>query len=220
MKLKQAMLLAAGFGHRLLPLTSTTAKPLLLFQGKPLIVHHLERLRQLNIEKVIVNVHHLADQIMQALGDGSAWGLQIEYSLEEKLLGPGGAVRQVLHRLSPDPFLFISGDIYTDFAFEKFFMPDWSLKENLIHCVVTDKAKDQKGDFNLENGKLVLAEHPQFVYGSIAVIDPKAFSDQSLGHSGIMPAFSKVIDQERAGGEYCVNILNINTIDDYKKGQL
>ena len=216
MQIKTAMLLAAGRGQRLSPLTDTTPKPLLKIQGKPLIVHHIERLKKLSVEKIIINVSYLAEHIMDYLGDGTKYDLCIQYSYEPELLGAGGAVRQALPLLGEDPFLLISSDVFTDFPFEKFFVPEWHLEKNLFHAVVTDKENEQKGDFDLSEGKLFLSENPDYLYGSIAVIKPSIFASEPVQKANISVAFNKIVEQEKASGEYYKNIYNINTVDQYQ----
>jgi MurNAc alpha-1-phosphate uridylyltransferase len=216
MKLKTAMILAAGRGERLQPLTNTTPKPLLIVGGKPLIVHHLEQLRALKFEKVVINVHHLADQLMGVLGDGKQFGLNIIYSEESQLLGAGGSVRQALDLIGAEPFLLISGDIYTSFPFEKFVSDDWTLDHCLIHAVLTDKHAGQKGDVNLSAGQLSFGAELQYIYASIAVINPELFQTQPLGYATLMPALNKAVTEQRARGEYYQEVLNVNTLDEYR----
>lgn len=215
MQLKTAMILAAGAGVRLKPLVDTIPKPLLPVYGKSFIVHHLERLSALKFEKVVINVHYLAEKIMTTLGDGSQFGLQIVYSEEPQLLGPGGGIQNALHLIGPDPFLLISGDIYTDFPFEQFLAEDWSMGNDWMHAVLTDKPSDAKGDFDLSQGQLRIDPNSNFVYASIAVVDPIVFQDQLPGHASIMLAFNKAIQQDRARGAYHANVLNINTLEEY-----
>ena len=111
----KAMLLAAGLGKRLRPITNTTPKPMLEVAGKPLIEHHLERLRKAGIEEVIINVHHLGEQIQEKLGDGTRLGVKIQYSVEAQLLETGGGIKKALPMLGDSPFLVASADTYLDF---------------------------------------------------------------------------------------------------------
>jgi MurNAc alpha-1-phosphate uridylyltransferase len=111
----KAMLLAAGLGKRLRPITDTTPKPLLEVGGKSLIEHHLERLRVAGIQDVVINLHHLGDQIQLRLGDGARLGLNISYSIETELLETGGGIKKALPMLGDSPFLVISADTYLDF---------------------------------------------------------------------------------------------------------
>ena len=113
----KAMILAAGRGTRMAPLTDTCPKPLIPLCGKPLIVHHLEKLSAAGIKEVVINHAWLGEQIEQHLGDGSAWGLTIHYSAETDALETGGGVYQALPLLGAAPFLLINGDVWTDWDY-------------------------------------------------------------------------------------------------------
>lgn len=215
MQIKTAMFLAAGRGERLSPLTNDCPKPLLKVQGKSFIVYHIERCAALGIEKIVINVSYLAKQIIETLGDGKQFGVSIEYSYEPTALGPGGGVRQALPLLGENPFLFLSSDIWTDFPLQKFLSPDWSIENNLIHAVLTDK-KNHAGDFDLHDSKLMLSQNPEFIYGSIAIVHPDAFKNEPFSKASLIPAFTKAIEANRASGEYYRDILNVNTLDEYR----
>jgi len=110
------MILAAGRGERMRPLTDHTPKPLLLVAGKPLIVHHLEALREAGFREIVINTGHLGDQLPTALGDGRAWDVRIAYSPEPPdALETGGGIFQALPLLGPEPFLVVNGDVWTDY---------------------------------------------------------------------------------------------------------
>ena len=114
----KAMILAAGRGARLKPLTDQTPKPLLVVGECSLIEHNLLKLRNAGITEVVINVCHCAKQIIQTLGNGQRYGLQIEYSYEEgSALGTGGGIYQALPLLGDDPFLIVSSDVWSEFAF-------------------------------------------------------------------------------------------------------
>ena len=106
----KAMLLAAGRGERLRPLTDTTPKCMFLFQGKPLLAHWLDKLRAFGVLEVVINVHHLAEAIVDYFGSGEQWGMHIQYSHEEKLLGTAGAVRKARDIFSGERFLTVYAD--------------------------------------------------------------------------------------------------------------
>ena len=145
----KAMILAAGRGERLRPLTDSMPKPLLEVRGKPLIVHHLERLRDSGFTQIHINTSWLADMIQHALGDGKDYGVHIHYSYEgPEPLETGGGIFKALPQLGRDPFLVVNGDIYTDFPFE-------TLKHRLktefrAHLVMVPNPKHHPlGDFHL-----------------------------------------------------------------------
>jgi MurNAc alpha-1-phosphate uridylyltransferase len=154
----RAMILAAGRGERLRPLTDHTPKPLIPVQGKPLIVHHIERLAAAGITDIVINLNHLAEQIPAALGDGSRWHVRLHYSWENHLsenLETAGGIRHALPLLS-DTFILVNGDIFTDFPFEE--LPKHTLGPEIDFrlVMVTNPAHNPKGDFALNQQQLKL----------------------------------------------------------------
>ena len=131
----RAMILAAGRGTRLAPLTDRKPKPLAPIAGEPLIVHQLRWLRRAGVRDVVVNLHHLGEQIEAAVGDGRNFGVRVRYSREEELLETGGGIRKALPHLRPGPFLVLNGDIWTDFPFHKLL----SARPAAAHLVLTPK---------------------------------------------------------------------------------
>ena len=115
----RAMILAAGVGERMRPLTEHTPKPLLQVAGIPLIEHHIRRLALAGIGELVINVSHLGEQIMDYCGDGSAWGVSIAYSQEDAPLETAGGIIQALPLLGDAPFLVVNGDIWIDYPFER-----------------------------------------------------------------------------------------------------
>ena len=113
----KAMLLAAGEGRRLQPLSLKTHKPLLRVAGKPLILYHIEALVQANIKELVINLSHLGEQIERELSNGSKWGASIHYSQENEPLETGGGIRNALNLLGDEPFVVVNGDIFTDYDF-------------------------------------------------------------------------------------------------------
>ncbi len=119
----KAMILAAGRGERMRPLTDFTPKPLLKVGGKPLIVWHLERLAKAGFTEIVINHAHLGEQIEQALGNGAQWSLNIQYSPEKIALETAGGIANALHLLGDKPFLAVNGDTFTDFDFSALAAP-------------------------------------------------------------------------------------------------
>lgn len=144
----RALIFAAGRGERMRPLTTHTPKPLLEVHGKPLIVHHLERLADSGVRYVVINTSHLAEQFPRALGDGSRWGLRIRYAYEGEMpLETGGGMRHALPLLADEPFLAINGDIFTDLDPTR--LP--SAPRGLAHLVLVDNPPHHpEGDFILD----------------------------------------------------------------------
>jgi len=164
------MILAAGRGERLRPLTDTTPKPLLSVGGEPLIAHQLRCLRSAGITEVVINVHHLGEQIQAFCGDGQHFGLTIAYSHEPVLLETAGGIVNALPLLGDAPFVLLNGDVFSDFTFNTLpaAPPDWAD----LHIVVTPTpAYRDHGDFECTNDR-VTKRGEAYVYCGIAVIDP------------------------------------------------
>lgn len=178
----KAMILAAGRGERLRPLTDHTPKPLLPAGGKPLIVWHLERLAAAGFREIIINHAHLGEQIERALGDGSKWGLTIRYSPEPPgALETAGGIAQALPLLGEAPFLVINGDVYCTVDFGHFFaLP---VKAGHAHLVLVDNpAHHAGGDFSLDNDRIVYAQGEQtLTYAGIGIFSPDFFRSVPLG---------------------------------------
>ncbi len=148
----KAMILAAGRGERMRPLTNELPKPLLWVGGKPLITYHLEKLSQLGIREVIINIAYLGEKIKAALCDGSQWNLSIHYSEEPEPLETGGALYQALPLLGDEPFLLVNGDVWTELDFAALIQPFLPgclgrllLVDNPTHNTAGDFALDQQG---------------------------------------------------------------------------
>jgi MurNAc alpha-1-phosphate uridylyltransferase len=174
----RALIFAAGRGERMRPLTDSTPKPLLEVRGKPLIVRHLEHLSATGVHYVVVNTSHLAERFPQTLGDGSRWGLRIRYAYEgEEPLETGGGMLNALPLLGTEPFIAVSGDVFTDFDFAS--LP--SVPRGLAHLVMVDNPPHHaEGDFVPgDDGALHLRESV-----SLRPRDDPA-SPQSLTWSGI-----------------------------------
>lgn len=167
----RAMILAAGRGERLRPLTDTCPKPLLTVRGKPLIEYHLEALSRVGVQEIIINLAYLGGSIHKKLGSGKKWGVQIEYSFEDPVLETGGGIYQALPLLGSEPFIVLSSDIFTDFPFESLVhhvMP----ADVLAHLILIDNP-EYPNDFGLEGHKLVNTH--QYTYGNIGIYKPELF---------------------------------------------
>ncbi|MDP2248216.1 MAG: nucleotidyltransferase family protein, partial [Nitrosomonadales bacterium] len=146
----KAMILAAGRGERMRPLTDHTPKPLLEVGGKPLIGWHLERLAAAGFKDIVINHAHLGAQIEQSLGNGKQWGVSITYSPEQVALETAGGIANAMHLLDNAPFLVVNGDIYTDIDFAQLTTVLDSSK--LAHLVLIDNpSQHPAGDFALED---------------------------------------------------------------------
>lgn len=177
------MILAAGRGERMRPLTDHTPKPLLTAGGKALIVWHLERLAAAGLRDIVINHAHLGEQIEAALGDGRRWGLHIAYSPEPPgALETAGGIAQALPLLGDEAFLVVNGDIYCDWDFRRAL----SLQDRLAHLVmVANPAHHGGGDFSLNGERVVVADGVQtLTYAGIGVFSPAFFRDVPPG--GVM----------------------------------
>jgi MurNAc alpha-1-phosphate uridylyltransferase len=164
----KAMILAAGRGTRLAPLTDTTPKPLLPVHGKPLIEWQLAKLREAGFTDVVINLHHLGEQVEAFVGTGERFGVRTEYSRETSLLETGGGIVNALPLLGPDPFVVLNGDILTDFDFAT--LPTTLDPQVLAHLVLTPTPSQRRtGDFQLE-GNRVIARGDDYVYCGIAIM--------------------------------------------------
>lgn len=174
----KAMLLAAGRGERLRPLTDYTPKPLLEVGGRALIEHHISALQRAGITELVVNAAWRAGQIQAALGDGSKYGVRIRYSVETAGdLDTGGGVRAALPLLGTAPFVVVSSDIYSDFDYAQ--LRDRPRPAGGVCLVLVDNPPHHPvGDFGLCDGRLTMAA-PRYTYGGIGVYSPQLFRAES-----------------------------------------
>ena len=194
------MVLAAGFGNRLRPLTDHTPKPLLPIGGKPMIVHHLEKLAAAGFKEVVINLGHLGHKIPEALGDGSSWGLSIAYSDEgPDPLETGGGLTKALPLLGDEPFLLVNGDVWSDLDFSS--IPS-SLAENDLATLflVPKPGWREKGDFSLSNSRVVESERPEYLYAGIALYHPKILEGAKVEKFSIVPRLRSAISRNLVGG--------------------
>jgi MurNAc alpha-1-phosphate uridylyltransferase len=169
----KAMILAAGRGERMRPLTDKLPKPLLPIAGKPLIVHHIERLAEAGFRELVINHAHLGELIESGLGDGSAWGVEIRYSPEAVALETGGGIFQALHLLGEEPFLVVNGDIWCDFDFSQIALKP----QDMAHLVlVPNPEHHQQGDFQLQRGRVSQGRERRLTFSGIGVYDPRLFT--------------------------------------------
>ena len=199
MSVERAMLLAAGRGERMRPLTDTIPKPLLTVRGKPLIVWHLERLARLGVKQVVINLAWLGDQVRAALGDGSRWQLQIHYSDEgATALETGGGIFQALPWLGPQPFLVVNADVFTDLDFGLLrIAPD-----ALAHLVlVANPMHHPHGDFALVNGRVQQDGGARWTYSGIGLYRPELFAGCSAGKFPLLPLLRRAIASQRLHGQ-------------------
>jgi N-acetyl-alpha-D-muramate 1-phosphate uridylyltransferase len=180
----KALVLAAGLGERMRPLTDHTPKPLLHVGGRPLIAWHLEKLAALGVRDVVVNTSWLAQQFPEVLGDGSAWGLRLHYSYEGPTpLETGGGMWNALLLLGDAPFFAVNGDIWTDFDFAR--LP--ADMDGDAHLVLVDNpAQHPRGDFSLHGERVDSAGDERLTFAGIGIYRPRLFD----GWRGVIGATS------------------------------
>lgn len=168
----KAMILAAGRGERMRPLTDHMPKPLLPAGGKPLIVHHIERLVASGFRELVINHGHLGVQIARALGTGAQWGIHIQYSPEAPALETGGGIFRALPYLGPDPFLVINGDVWTDMDFAQLRLASGML----AHLVLVDNpSHHSQGDFVLAGDRVQAEGELRLTFSGIGLYHPELF---------------------------------------------
>lgn len=176
----KAMILAAGRGERMRPLTDNTPKPLLKVGGKPLIVWHLENLAKASFKEIVINHAHLGERIEAALGDGKQWNVRIQYSPEKIALETAGGIANALSLLGEQPFLVVNGDIFTDIDFASLKLQ----KPNLAHLVMVDNPPQHaQGDFALKSGKLAETGEPKLTFSGVGVYHPALFAGVVRGEA-------------------------------------
>ena len=196
---RAAMILAAGRGERMRPLTDTVPKPLLRIRGTPLIERHVERLAQAGIERIVINLAWLGWMIRDYLGDGSRHGVSILYSEESpQALETAGGIFRALPLLSPGPFLVVNGDIYTDYGFERVSLAD----ERDSHLVlVPNPPQHPRGDFGLQGDTAVPAAERQYTFAGIAAYRNEFFSGCADGVFPLKPLLVRSMAAKRCGAE-------------------
>lgn len=169
---RRAMLLAAGFGKRLRPLTDVTPKPLLVAGERTLIEHHLQRLAEAGIRDVVINLHHLGEKIRAHLGDGDGLGMNIVYSPESSLLETGGGIKRALPMLGDDPVVIVSSDTYIDLDFSR--LPA-TLPDGCLGCLVmvSNPPHHPTGDFSLRSDGVLGEDGERLTYTGISVLSPE-----------------------------------------------
>lgn len=199
----KVMLLAAGKGTRMLPLTLHTPKPLLQAGGRSLIEHQLLKLRSAGFRDCVINHAWLGMQIEAALGDGSRLGLQIRWSREEEPLETAGGIIQALPLLGTAPFAVVNADVWTDFPFAR--LHGALSAERLAHLVlVPNPAHHPRGDFVLQaDGRVGLpdAGSPTLTFSGIAVYHPQLFAGVTQRTCALLPLLQQAIRSGRASGE-------------------
>ncbi|HCS27571.1 MAG TPA: mannose-1-phosphate guanylyltransferase [Spongiibacteraceae bacterium] len=196
----KAMILAAGLGKRMRPLTTVRPKPLLKINDKALIDYHLERLAKAGVRDVVINHYWLGEQIEAHIGSGEAYGLNVRYSPESELLDTAGGMMHALPLLGESPFLLVNGDIWCDYPFEKLI----GRTIQSAHLVMVDNPEHNNGgDFFLRDGQL-FTEPPgnALTYAGIAVINPELFAGSEGGCQPLRPFLERGIARAAVSAEH------------------
>jgi MurNAc alpha-1-phosphate uridylyltransferase len=196
----KAMILAAGRGERMRPLTDYIPKPLLPVAGRPLIEYTVRQLVSAGFSEIVINHAHLGQQIENHLGDGRHLGALIHYSPEgEQGLETAGGIIHAMHLLGDDAFLVVNGDIATDFPFAQL----RNLDLDLAHLILVDNPEHHpQGDFSLDNGGHVTENSaPKFTFSGIGVYRPELFKHTPPGASKLAPLLRVAMAEQRVSGQ-------------------
>ncbi|WP_420235257.1 N-acetylmuramate alpha-1-phosphate uridylyltransferase MurU [Pseudomonas sp. ABY48] len=197
----KAMILAAGKGERMRPLTLTTPKPLIRVGGVPLIEYHLRALAKAGFNEIVINHAWLGQQIEDHLGDGSRFGVSIRFSPEGEPLETGGGILRALPLLGDEAFVVVNGDVWTDYDFSALRRP----LKGLAHLVLVDNPEHHPdGDFILVDGKVQDRQAPadNLTYSGIAVLHPRLFDGCSDGAFKLAPLLRAAMAEGRVSGEH------------------
>ena len=213
----KVFLLAAGLGRRLLPHTASKPKCLIDIGGKPLISWHVEKLESFRIDHLIINLFHEGEQIENFLGDGSKWGINIEYVYEKELLGTGGGIGNALSSIGNEPFILMSGDVWTDFDFSNLSLNEGSLAHLIL---IENPPENPEGDMFLDKGKVNSSgKGRSLTFSGLALIDPQLFIGAKTGKFDL---WQEILLSASEKGQVSAEVyegylVNINTIEDLEK---
>ncbi len=199
MSIQNAMILAAGRGERMRPLTDQIPKPLLMVGDSPLIVHHIRALQQAGVTNLVINHAHLGEQIEDYLGTGEQFGLNIRYSAEGEgaALETGGGIYKALPLLGEEPFLVINSDVWTDMDYAGLSIGD--VDAHLF--LVNNPDHNPQGDFALMDGKVYQQGSAKLTFSGIGIYRPELFANCKPGRFPLAPLLRDAMDRNRVSGE-------------------
>jgi N-acetyl-alpha-D-muramate 1-phosphate uridylyltransferase len=205
--MSKAMILAAGLGNRMRPLTDHTPKPLLMAGGKPLIGWQIERLRAAGFTDLVINHAHLGQQLEDALGDGAAWGVQIAWSREGEPLETAGGIATALPLLGDAPFVVTNGDVFVGFDYARLHAVLAQMaasSQTLAHLVLVDNPPQHpQGDFSLAEGRVTPGGADALTFSGIGCYHPALFADVMPGQkAALAPLLKAAMAEGRVTGEY------------------
>jgi MurNAc alpha-1-phosphate uridylyltransferase len=216
----KAMILAAGRGERMRPLSDSIPKPLLPLHGEMLIEKHLRRLAAINVRDIVINISYLADQIRSALGDGSQYGVTITYSYEPEPLEAAGGIIQALPLLGQDPFIMVSADIVVDYPFEKLYLRELNHLGHLV-CV-ENPIWHTAGDFGIAQQFIISKAEAEktYTYANVGIISPQLVAGYEPGKRKIGAIFEQAAQKKLLSGEIYSGVWhNIGTIALYEEAK-
>lgn len=191
----KAMILAAGKGKRMRPLSNEIPKPLLLVKGKPLIEYHILALAKVGVTDIVINLNHLGDKIKNYLGDGEKYGVRICYSIENTLLNTGGGIVNAIQYLGEDPFIVLSADIHTNYCFSKLINKKI---EGLAHLVLVQNPEfNKEGDFSLDDNLVKPKSNNTYTYANIGIYKAELFANKYQKKKFINVIESEEKDKEK-----------------------
>ncbi|MCW8932991.1 MAG: nucleotidyltransferase family protein [Gammaproteobacteria bacterium] len=205
----KAMILAAGRGERMRPLTDTMPKPLLQIAGKSLIEYHIEALVKIGVNELVINHAWLGEKIEAKLGNGDRYDAKIQYSREGQALETAGGIKNALFLLGSDPFIVINGDIFTDYSFEQLKTSAENLSTlEMAHLVLVNNPEhNPQGDFCCQNNKVIdpLSSNescqPAYTFSGIACYAPEFFSTLHEGKQALAPMLRSAMSKQQVSGE-------------------
>lgn len=199
----KAMILAAGRGERMSPLTDVTPKPLLVAGGKPLIVWNIEALARARFRELVINVSHLGEQIERTLGDGRRWDVAIRYSREAEPLETAGGIATAMPLLGDAPFAVVNADIYTDYDFSRLHSALTDAQALAFLVLVDNPPHHPRGDFALDARRVRNSAETQYTFSGIGVYRPALFAGVAAGTRAQLASLLRPqIDAERVVGEH------------------
>lgn len=214
------MVLAAGRGERLRPLTDNVPKSLVEVRGKSLLEHHLERLQRAGIRTVVINLGWLGEKIVERVGSGSSFGLDVVYSQEgDDVLETGGGIHKALPFLGSRPFLTVNADIFTDMP-----VPDIALADNVMGHLMMVSTPDYSdhGDFDLNDGLVCNSDDAQLTFSGVAIYRPGFFAGCEAGRFPLAPMLREAADAGQLTGSLhdgvWVDVGTQGRLDDLNRG--
>lgn len=205
----KAMILAAGRGERMRPLTDSLPKPLLQVGDKTLIEYHIQALSQAGITQLVINHAWLGEKIEQYLGNGSQYGVQIQYSREQQALETAGGIRQALSLLGNEAFIVVNGDVYTDYDYSH--LTTLKMPEPVHLVLVNNPEHNPEGDFYLENTQVYYQSETgqsgstrsvqRYTFSGIGLYQPDFFAAIKTGRQALAPLLRQAMDRHQVSGE-------------------